>query len=44
MNPLADRGIENVILCGVHLNMCVLTAVRDSPDGEERKSPDARHD
>jgi nicotinamidase-related amidase len=23
-NLLADRGIENVILCGVHLNMCVL--------------------
>ncbi len=23
-NLLAERGIENVILCGVHLNMCVL--------------------
>jgi len=23
-NMLAERGIENVILCGVHLNMCVL--------------------
>jgi nicotinamidase-related amidase len=23
-NLLADRGIDNVILCGVHLNMCVL--------------------
>ena len=23
-NLLAQRGIENVILCGVHLNMCVL--------------------
>ena len=23
-NLLADRGIKNVILCGVHLNMCVL--------------------
>lgn len=23
-NLLASRGIENVILCGVHLNMCVL--------------------
>ena len=23
-NLLAARGIENVILCGVHLNMCVL--------------------
>jgi nicotinamidase-related amidase len=23
-NLLTDRGIENVILCGVHLNMCVL--------------------
>lgn len=23
-NLLAERGIENVIICGVHLNMCVL--------------------
>src|SRR5437763_6156160 len=23
-NLLAERGIDNVILCGVHLNMCVL--------------------
>jgi hypothetical protein len=23
-NLLASRGIDNVILCGVHLNMCVL--------------------
>lgn len=23
-NLLAERGVENVILCGVHLNMCVL--------------------
>ena len=23
-NLLAERKIENVILCGVHLNMCVL--------------------
>ena len=23
-NLLQERGIENVILCGVHLNMCVL--------------------
>ena len=23
-NLLAERGIENIILCGVHLNMCVL--------------------
>lgn len=23
-NLLAERGLENVILCGVHLNMCVL--------------------
>ncbi len=23
-NLLSERGIENVILCGVHLNMCVL--------------------
>jgi len=23
-NLLAERGIENVVLCGVHLNMCVL--------------------
>jgi nicotinamidase-related amidase len=23
-NLLADRGVDNVILCGVHLNMCVL--------------------
>lgn len=23
-NLLADRGIDNVIVCGVHLNMCVL--------------------
>jgi hypothetical protein len=23
-NLLAERGIDHVILCGVHLNMCVL--------------------
>ena len=37
-NLLAERKIENVILCGVHLNMCVFgPALWDSANGEARK-------
>ncbi len=41
-NLLAERGIDNVILCGVHLNMCVLgRPVRHPADGPSsaRTSP-----
>ena len=38
-NLLQQRGIENVILCGVHLNMCVLGrpfAIRQMVRGEDK--------
>ena len=46
-NLLASRGIDNVILCGVHLNMCVLGrpfAIRQMTALGKNVAPACGHD